>query len=317
MKIKDIMELVVSEGISVDPRNEEEINKILSDKKNEYDKLEGVKKEIFDIDSFKSPYADSRIIWDNQKDVNELWVGIDVDTAELMMVRKITDDTDRIPGVISHHPLGRAYSNFYEVMDMQSDILQNLGMAAGIADNLTRRRKAEVGRKLSAVNHFKAQDAARILGIPVMSMHTPADNHVKKHLDDTFMREEPNKLDDVIDVLLEIEEYRIAAKNGNPPSILSGSKENRCGKIFVDMTGGTEGDAEVLKNLGTSGVSTVVAMHMSDKHYKVAKESNLNVVIAGHISSDNLGINLLLDKIISTLGKIDIIEFSGFVRVKR
>ena len=34
-------------------------------------------------------------------------------------------------------------------------------------------------------------------------------------------------------------------------------------------------------------------MHISEEHRKEAEKSHLNVVVAGHISSDNLGLNLL------------------------
>ena len=80
-----------------------------------------------------------------------------------------------------HHPLGRAYSNFYEVMDMQADIISGMGVASSIADNLTRTRKAGVSRRVAPANHFRVQDAARILNINTMNIHTPADNHVKKY----------------------------------------------------------------------------------------------------------------------------------------
>lgn len=318
MKIKDIMSLAVEEGIAVDPRSKKEIEKILSEKKEKYNKLDGIEKEIFDLHSLESPYADSRIIWgDPDDDINEAWMGIDVDTSELLLVKKMTQASGKNPVVISHHPLGRSYSNFYEVMDMQADILEGMGVAASIADNLTRKRKEEVGRKVAPSNHFRAQDAARILNVPTINIHTPADNHVKKYLDDLFQKEKPCKLKDLVGLILEIEEYKISAKNGTSPKILTGNNDNKCGKVFVDMTGGTEGSAELLENLVTSGVSTVVAMHMSEKHYGKAKESNLNVVIAGHISSDNLGLNLLLDKILNKLGQVNIVEFSGFTRVKR
>jgi predicted ATPase len=42
-------------------------------------------------------------------------------------------------------------------------------------------------------------------------------------------------------------------------------------------------------------------MHLSEDHYKHAKGEHINVVIAGHIASDNLGLNLLLDEIESGL----------------
>jgi len=43
-------------------------------------------------------------------------------------------------------------------------------------------------------------------------------------------------------------------------------------------------------------VGTIVGMHMSQEHLKNAEKYNINVDIAGHIPSDNLGVNLLLDK---------------------
>ena len=43
-------------------------------------------------------------------------------------------------------------------------------------------------------------------------------------------------------------------------------------------------------------VGTLVGMHYSEGHRKRAEELKLNLVIAGHISSDVLGMNLILDK---------------------
>ncbi|MFH1415790.1 MAG: NGG1p interacting factor NIF3 [Elusimicrobiota bacterium] len=318
MKIKDIMGLAVDEGIAVDPRGRDTIERILSENREKYDKLDPGEKEIFDTHVLESPFADSRILnGDPEADISEAWVGIDVDTSELLLVKSIAGKRESFPLVISHHPLGRAYANFYEVMDMQADILESMGVSASVADNLTRNRKAEVARKVSGSNHFRAQDAAKLLGINVMNIHTPADNHVKKYLADLLEKEKPYRIKDLIDILMSIDEYRISAKNGQPPHILTGNESNRCGKIFVDMTGGTEGSSELIEKLVDSGVSTVVGMHMSDKHYNAAKDVNMNVIIAGHISSDNLGLNLLLDKIVSRLGELEIIEFSGFNRVSR
>ncbi|MDA3793354.1 MAG: NGG1p interacting factor NIF3 [Elusimicrobia bacterium] len=316
--LKEIFDISVKEGIKEDVRTSAEIDRILKENQEKYNKLDGIKKEIFDKHTLKSPYADSRIIWGNKDtQINKMWVGIDVDTSELLMIKSITENSDDKSVVIGHHPTGRSLSNFYEVMDMQTDILSGEGVTSSIAQNLTRSRKAEVARSVSAANHFKTQDAARLLKIPTMNIHTPADNHVKAYLDRKVKQEEPHRLKDLIDMLLEIPEYKDSAVKGQAPSILNGNKNNKCGKIFVDMTGGTEGNYKLLKDLVKSGVSTVVGMHMSEKHFKKAKEENLNVVIAGHISSDNIGLNLLLDKITDKFRDIAIEAFSGFVRVER
>lgn len=318
MKISRIMDFAVQEGIKEDPRPASEIDNILEDRNIEYAKLTGLKKEIFDTHLLKSPYADTRIVWgDPDYDVTELWVSIDVDTADLMLIKKVTESSKGHPLVVSHHPEGRAYSNFYEVMDMQSDILQKMGISASISDTITRKRKMEVARKVSPVNHFQVRDAACMLEQPLVSIHTPADNHVTSYLSKLIDKSSPRYLSDMIELLLGIPEYLESAKNGQPPFILNGDKNNKCGNVFVDMTGGTENDPSLLGKLVGAGVSTVIAMHMSENHYKRAQEENINVIIAGHISSDNIGLNLLFDKVQNSEPELSIHSFGGFFRVRR
>ena len=54
-------------------------------------------------------------------------------------------------------------------------------------------------------------------------------------------------------------------------------------------------------------------MHISEDHRKEAGKHHINVVIAGHIASDNLGMNLLLDGLTS----IDAAGCSKFYKDKR
>ena len=121
---------------------------------------------------------------------------------------------------------------------------------------------------------------------------------------------------DVLKLLKAIPEYRKSVSLQLPPKIVSGSEENRCGKIYVDMTGGTEGSKEVFEKFASSGVSTLVAMHISEDHLENAKKANLNVIIAGHIASDTLGLNLVFDEI-EKKEKIDFVSVSGFERIRR
>ena len=43
----------------------------------------------------------------------------------------------------------------------------------------------------------------------------------------------------------------------------------------------------------TRRVGTVIGMHMREEHCKIAEQHHMNVVIAGHISSDSIGMNIL------------------------
>ena len=108
----------------------------------------------------------------------------------------------------------------------------------------------------------------------------------------------------------------VISVNNAGPKILIGTKERKPGKIFVDMTGGTEGAKNIFESLANSGIGTIVGMHLSEEHRKEAEKRYINVVIAGHISSDNLGINLMLDEI-QKKGALKVIPCSGFRRFSR
>jgi hypothetical protein len=84
------------------------------------------------------------------------------------------------------------------------------------------------------------------------------------------------------------------------------------------MTGGTEGPKGVYNKLYKKGIRTLVSMHLGEEHFKKVKDADLNVVIAGHISSDTLGINLLLDRLEKKSGeKFQVLDCSGFRRISR
>ncbi len=59
-----------------------------------------------------------------------------------------------------------------------------------------------------------------------------------------------------------------------------------------------------------------MCMHLSEAHLKKAKEERINVVNAGHIASDNVGLNLLFDTVLKK-EKVSIIGASGFRRFVR
>ena len=123
----------------------------------------------------------------------------------------------------------------------------------------------EVRRRFLPVNYDQAIDAARLLDMPFFSAHTPTDNLVVTFLNDLFAEREPKTIEDVQKTLLDVPEYRIAAQKGAGPYVGKASPTARAGKIWIDMTGGTEGPKTVLEKLADAGVGTIVGMHMSQE----------------------------------------------------
>lgn len=319
MRLRDLYERAVAVGLDHDPRGRDTITRDLGARQKEYDGLKDEDREFFDIETLRHPYTDSRILHGTgEEEVRTVLAGIDIEAAEVLLADRLRERGTAVDAVVSHHPEGRAYARLYDVMRMQSDILSRFGIPISIAEDLMEGRIKEVERKLLPVNHTRPVDAARLLGVPLLCLHTPADNMVATFLQRTFDAEQPYTVGDVIDLLRAIPEYREGARNGAGPGVLIGNPKRKAGRIFVDMTGGTEGSKEIFGSMATSGVNTIVAMHLSEDHRKEAEKQHLNVVIAGHIPSDNLGLNLLFDGIVKTSGEpLEVRECSGFRRIIR
>ena len=119
-----------------------------------------------------------------------------------------------------------------------------------------------------------------------------------------------------MDVLKDIPEYREAMKGKAGPIIYSGVEHNRTGKIAAfDITGGTEPSNLVYERLASAGIGTIISMHANEENRKACVKNHMNMVVAGHMSSDSLGMNLLLDAIEKK--GVNIIPCSGLIRVRR
>jgi len=317
MKLETLYWEIVKKGIEADLRGKEEIEKILQQRSRDYAKLDAKEKRFFDKDSLSNPFADTRLLHgDLKSDVKSMIVGIDVEGPELLLDDRLKQRGTDIDLVAAHHPEGRAFANFYEVMDLQVKVFTNEGVSLGASQNLLAERKAEVERRVSAANHTRSVDIARLLDLNFLCMHTVCDNLAYQYMDKILKGKNPETLGDILDLLYSVPEYEQAAKNNNPPKIVIGSKSSRCQRIHLEFTGGTEGPKNIYSQLSSAGVDTIIAMHQSEEHYKKCKEANINVIFASHIASDNLGINEMLDYL-EGKEKMKVYEFSGFTRVKR
>jgi putative NIF3 family GTP cyclohydrolase 1 type 2 len=248
-------------------------------------------------------------------EIKKIMVGIDIDIGELLLADKIRKE-DGLDLVVAHHPEGWAWAEFYKVMQLQVSMLEKIGIGKKAAQELLDERMREVERRVMPANHMRSVDAARLLDMPFICAHTPADNHVNYFLRKLLDKEKPKKLGDIIDILEGVPEYKAAMKENTGPRIILGNPRRPVGKIFLEMTGGTEGSIKVFDKFYKRGIRTLVSMHLSEEHFKKVKDANLNAIIAGHISSDTLGINLLLDRL-EEEEKFETVNCSGFRRYRR
>jgi putative NIF3 family GTP cyclohydrolase 1 type 2 len=229
--------------------------------------------------------ADSGIIIPAEN-VKKVMFGVDIDTADLLLAQQLDVDL-----VIGHHPVtDEPRAEGYKVMKRQIELMTRAGVPINRAQKALRERMEVVDRSSHPRNYTKTGQAARLLGMPLMNLHLPLDiiseNTVQAHLDERL--EAKAKLTDVMEALAELPEYDEPAG----PRIRCGSPEDYAGRVTVRMAQGTNGGARVMKAYFEAGVGTLVLMHIPEEALEAVKEQGIgNIVIAGHMRSDSVGIN--------------------------
>lgn len=243
--------------------------------------------------------------------IKRVLIGVDMEAAEILIAKQLGYDA-----VITHHPKGGLpMLNLHQVMENQVERMVTAGVPINKAQKAISERVEEVDRGLHVGNYDRAVSAARLLEMPFIAIHSPADilaeKKVQSHLDDRLETKPKATLKDVIEALKEIPEYNNALTE---PKIRVGSEKSYAGKVFVTMAGGTGGGEKVAKAYFEAGVGTLIVMHMPDKVINSVKKQQIgNVLVAGHMASDSVGINAIIDQLESK--GIEVGRASGVVEV--
>src|SRR3989344_7452866 len=243
MNIQQLFDLAIETGIDNDPRGREKVEKILSKRREEFEELSQKKQADYDIEKLENPYSDSGILCgDPKKAVKRVLVGIDISSAEVLLAKELEKQGKKIDLIIAHHPEGKSLTNLHEVMDIQTDVLARAGVPENISEKVLEDRLRQVSQGVAPSNHYQAVDTAALLDIPMMNIHTPADNSVWKFVDEYLEKKDTESVGEIIEALKEIPEYKEGMKRNSGPVIFAGSEKSRAGKVVVSgMTGGTSG----------------------------------------------------------------------------
>ena len=226
------------------------------------------------------------------ENIKKVIMGVDMDTAELLLAKQLGYDC-----VVSHHPKN-TNPDMLDVMDTHILRLEKLGVPRNRSQKALNKRKDNLSYAKHVTNTRRSESAAKLMNMPYVSLHTPADiigeAIVQKHLDEKFGSKPETTLGDIVTALEEIGEYKNSARK---PVIRVGNKKSFAGKIYVLMSGYTGPGADILKQYFEGGVGTLILMHIPEADVKALKEHNYgNVIVAGHMSSDSLGMNVIADE---------------------
>jgi len=293
MKIREIIDLAMKMGASADPRRRAALGSPI------------------DL------YPDSGLLWgDPEAKVRTVLVGIDITPAEVLLANELERRGKKIDLMIAHHPDGKQLLNLHGVMDIQIEILRRAGVPISVAEKVLAPKKTFVQQENAVHNHFQVLDMARILGIPLANIHTPADNLAWRSIDSLVQKAKAKTVSELIAKLSEIPEFKLSAARGTNNLLFSGEKNSSIGKVVVlGVTGGTAGSENIYRELKQFGVGTEIACHLPEKNREEAVKNYINVIVPGHIASDSLGMNFILDEL--TEQGIEIIACSGLIRHNR
>lgn len=316
MTLQEIYELAVEMGIKADPRGVDGVNRVLARLKKDYQEMPAKKKKFFDPESLKNPYSDSRILYgDPNTRVKTLMAGIDADGTEVLLADRLNQKGKGIDALISHHPSGHALASLHEVMDIQIKTFADNGIPENVAHALLSERMGFIKRRISPRNHNQAIDAARLLEIPLLALHTVWDNLGDMFMNQYLSKKKFDTLSEILEYINEIPEYIESTKGKAGPSIASGTEKSRVGKVVVSFTGGTNPSKELYMEMAKAGIGTLVEMHIPEDALQELRKAHINAIDVGHMAADSIGANIFLDEVEKR--GVKVIPCSGLIRVKR
>jgi putative NIF3 family GTP cyclohydrolase 1 type 2 len=219
--------------------------------------------------------------------------GIDIGPAELLIARELGCD-----GVLAHHPAGgSATLRFPEVLTRHIDLMVEYGVPREVARQAVGPLVSRAVLRAQAANYDHAPSFARLLGLPFLNIHLPLDELGRRIMVAAIDRHvaalgREAVVQDVIDALLTLPEFA-----GAPTAVMVpvGAVDRPAGKVAVVHGAGTNGGAAVAKAYFDHGVSTVVYIHIApEEAERLRAETRGNLVVAGHIAADRIGINRYL-----------------------
>jgi hypothetical protein len=237
--------------------------------------------------------ADSQVYIEADHDVKRLLFGIDIDIGELLYARDAGYDA-----VIAHHPVGdRARTDFARVVWRQVDQMMAEGVPRADAESAVASRLDAPHRGMHMGNVNRTVDTARLIGVPLASIHLACDLIGRQALVDVLQKR-ASASSTVRDAIAWIEEFPEMEAGHTRPEAWLGDESAPLGRYTVAMAGGTNGGHPVFREYFRAGVDTIFAMHIAEDDLRRLRDDPLSegraLVVTGHMSTDSIGINRVI-----------------------
>jgi putative NIF3 family GTP cyclohydrolase 1 type 2 len=240
---------------------------------------------------FKSIPADSEIHVRGRK-IRKALVAIDVGVAEILLARELECDA-----VIAHHPAGgSARLNGWKVFLRHIEQLREAGVPDDVAKETIKPKLRALELQHHPDNYDQVPSAAKKLKMPLVSIHSPCDEIGRKMIQTAVKAlDNTSTVKDLVTRIGRFPEYRKAVSK---IEIRLGSSNSKAGKIAISHAAYTNGGYEIAKTYFQNGVGTLSYIHVAESDLtRLENEPHGNLIVLGHIASDWLGINRLLNEL--------------------
>lgn len=230
------------------------------------------------------------------KGLGRAMFGIDIDSGELALAKQLGFDL-----VIAHHPSGGGtWAGFPTVLVRHQKIMMDAGVPEEEARAAVWQLQGEHGPRTHAMNYDRLPSVARLLGLPFMNIHGPADEVGRRVMHETIAAK-VGKKSAVGDAVAALEQLPEFAKAATAILIRIGRPDAHLGKWVVSHGAGTNGGYPVASELFRHGVDTVFYIHVDAAQLrqlqKEFEDHGKNLVVTGHIASDSVGINVIIRRL--------------------
>ena len=251
---------------------------------------EGIMKIGLELANWKKLPPDSAIHV-RGKNIKKVLLTIDVTVAELMLAKSIECDA-----VIGHHPIGTAALNFHRVFDRHIDYMVEHKVPRDIAEDAVKKLKARSELRSHASIYNNVVSAANILKMPLINIHQPCDEYMRKVI---LSKIKSTRIKDIADIVRSIEELPEYKNSDTRVEVKYGSAKNEAGHWSLVVAAGTNGGFPIAKAYFDYGISTVIYLHIDYNDLMKIYEEKLkgNLVVLGHLAGDSIGLNALADRL--------------------
>jgi putative NIF3 family GTP cyclohydrolase 1 type 2 len=223
--------------------------------------------------------------------IKKVLIAVDVTSAELILAKNLGCDA-----VIAHHPLGSTALNFYKVFDRHIEFMLEHGVPKDKAEDIVKKMKDRIKVKSHAHIYTDVVATARILGMPLVNIHQPCDEYMRRRILDKIKTGYNGLVVDIVKSIEEIPEFR---NSDTRIEVCYGSKKNKIGRWALVIAAGTNGGFPIAKAYFEYGISTVIYLHIDYNDLTKIYEEKLkgNLIILGHLAGDSIGLNALGDRL--------------------